>query len=97
MRCEFASRLWQVPDGTWHFVTLPFDVTDEIDEMTAGTRRGFGSVRVEATVGGTTWRTSVFPDSKHRSFVLPVKRGVRDAERLAAGDVVSVRLLVIDD
>lgn len=57
--------------------------------MGAGPPRGFGSVRVEATVGGTTWRTSVFPDSRGGSYVLPVKRAVREAEDLDDGDQVT--------
>lgn len=40
--------------------------------------RGFGSVRVRATIGGTPWTTSVFPATD--GYVLPVKRGARDAE-----------------
>lgn len=64
--------------------------------MGAGPPRGFGSVRVEATVGGTTWRTSVFPDSRGGSYVLPVKRAVREAEDLDDGDQVTVTLRPLD-
>ena len=95
MRYRFTTDVWQVPDGSWHFVTLPFEVSDEIDESSLAARRGFGSVRVEITIGATTWRTSVFPDSKAGAFVLPVKRAVRTREHLAAGDQVDVDLLVI--
>ncbi len=77
-------------------MTLPPDVSDDIEELTAPTRRGFGSVRVEVTVGETTWRTSLFPDSTVASYVLPVKRAVREAERLAIGDPVHVRVLLLD-
>ena len=54
----------------------------------------FGSVRVEASVGATTWRTSVFPD-KVRGYVLPVKAAVRRAEGLDVGDDVTVSLVVL--
>jgi hypothetical protein len=94
---EFEAPLWRWQgDAAWHFVTLPHDVADELDEIAAATRRGFGSVRVEVTVGGTTWRTSVFPDTTAASFVLPVKRAVRDAERLVEGSPVVVRLCPVD-
>ena len=53
-------------------------------------QRGFRSVRVTATIGGTTWRTSIFPGSE--AYVLPVKRAVRTAERFEAGDTVAVRV-----
>ncbi len=95
---RFAAELWE-HDGpaAWFFVTLPHDVSDEIDEATAPAlagRAGFGSVRVEVTIGRTTWRTSVFPDAERRAYVLPVKQAVRSAERLADGDRVDVAITV---
>ena len=92
---QFEATVWKWQgDGpaTWRFVTLPFDLTDEIDELTTGRQGGFGSVRVEVTIGRTTWSTSVFPDSKRKSFVLPVKAPVRKAEGLAEGTEATVRL-----
>ena len=56
----------------------------------------FGAVRVRVTVGATTWSTSVFPDSKQGSYVLPVKKAVRVAEGLDDGDDVEVTLEVLD-
>jgi hypothetical protein len=94
---EFESTLWRWQgEASWHFVTLPNDVADEIEERSAPARRGFGSVRVEITVGSTTWATSVFPDTQRASYVLPVKRAVRDAESLAEGSTVGVRLRLVD-
>lgn len=82
--------------GPWHFVTLPVDQADEIDELTMFTSRGFGSVRVEVTIGNTTWDTSLFPDAKAESYVLPIKKLVRTVERLEAGKVVEVSLELVD-
>mgnify|MGYP003526157064 CR=1 FL=1 len=53
-------------------------------------------VRVQVTVGSTTWATSIFPDTKARSFVLPVKKAVRSAEGLTDGDPVEVALELLD-
>lgn len=89
---EFEAELWRYPGDTgWHFLTLPDGVADDIDER-AGERAGFGSVPVEATIGTSTWHTSLFPDTSAASFVLPVKRAIRERERLMAGDTVVVRL-----
>ncbi len=90
---RFRTRLWIYPgQAGWHFVTLPHDVADEIEELTTPTRRGFGSVRVQATIGATTWQTSIFPDTKAESYVLPVKKPVRLSEGLAAEDWADVTL-----
>jgi len=93
----FTAPLWLHPgaDG-WHFVSLPPPVGEDVGELTAGLRRGFGSVRVAATVGGTSWRTSVFPDRARGTYLLPVKQQVRTAEGLVAGDDVAVRLELVD-
>ena len=89
---EFESELWLHPgEGGWFFLTLPSDVADEIDD-TAGERAGFGSIPVEVTIGGSTWKTSLFPDKKTASFVLPVKRAIRERERLGEHSLVEVRL-----
>jgi len=86
---EFAGPLWPHagPDG-WHFVTLPPGISADIKGLTAGPRRGFGSVRVAVTVGATSWQTSIFPSRDAGSYVLPVKRSVRVAEGLDVGDEV---------
>jgi hypothetical protein len=94
---EFTADLWRWSgEAAWHFVTLPHEVADEIDERTADTRRGFGSVRVRVTVGATTWSTSLFPDNRSESFLLPVKKSVRLAEGLEAGSPVSTRIVLVD-
>jgi hypothetical protein len=90
---RFTAELWKYPGdtNTWHFVTVPDDETDEIKARTEHTRRGFGSVRVVATVGKSTWKTSVFP-AKTGNYVLPMKKPVRVAERLEPGAPVKVRI-----
>ncbi|HEV8559911.1 MAG TPA: DUF1905 domain-containing protein [Actinophytocola sp.] len=98
MIVTFDAELW-IWDArraeSWTFVSLPAEASEEIRELAEGPRRGFGSVRVRVTIGGSTWRTSIFPDSE-RGYVLPIKRAVRTAETLDAGDVASVTVELID-
>lgn len=99
MVVAFDAELW-IWDArrcdSWTFVTLPAAASQDIGDLTAGRRRGFGSVRVRATVGASTWSTSIFPDSSRGGYVLPVKRAIRAAEALAAGDVATVTIELID-
>lgn len=90
---DFTAALyeWTGPSA-WHFVTVPVAISDEIDARTEGFTNGFGSVRVLVRIGGSEWMTSLFPDSKQQSYVLPVKKAVRQAEGIEAGDDVRVRL-----
>ncbi|WP_129337391.1 DUF1905 domain-containing protein [Cellulomonas endophytica] len=99
MEVDFEAELyvWDARKAdTWTFVALPPEVADEIDEVAAGRSGGFGSLRVEVTVGRTVWRTSIFPDKGAATFVLPVKRAVRRAEGVEAGDRVAVTLRLVD-
>ena len=96
MRYEFRSQVWlHTGEAAWHFLTLPTDVADEIDLLTEGEKRGFGSVKVRATIGTSTWETSIFPDTDRGCFVLPVKKAVRVAEGLDDGSRAEVVLRVV--
>ena len=92
---RFDAELWLWEgEAAWRFVTLPAERSDDLRER-AGVRRGFGAVRVQVTVGGSTWRTSVFPDSTRGAYLLPVKKEVRQREGLEVGDRVRVQLDVL--
>jgi hypothetical protein len=94
---EAELWVWDARRGdTWTFVSLPGEASEDIRDRTAGSRRGFGSVRVRVTVGATTWTTSIFPDSGSGSYVLPIKRAIRNAEGLDAGDTATVSVELID-
>jgi hypothetical protein len=93
---EAALWLWDARTDSWTFVSLPTDVADDVLDVAGPVSRGFGSVRVEVTVGATTWRTSLFPLATAATYVLPVKKAVRAAEGLAVGDTARVRIRLLD-
>jgi hypothetical protein len=43
-------------------------------------------------IGATVWQTSLFPDSKNKSYVLPIKAAVRKAENIIEDQSVKVRV-----
>jgi hypothetical protein len=88
--------IWKGSDasGRWFFITVPEEQSDEIRAHAFGNPRGFGSVKVEATIGDVTWRTSVFPLSRG-GYLLPVKAEVRRKAGIAAGDEVTVVLKLL--
>jgi Domain of unknown function (DUF1905) len=95
----FDAELWMWDArraDSWTFVGLPAKASQEIHDLAAGPRRGFGSLRARVTVGGSTWTTSIFPDSVRGSYVLPIKRAVRNAEDLDVGDIATVTVELID-
>lgn len=98
MIIEFTGEVYRWaarPDAAWFFTDVPVELSEDIREIPRP-YRGFGSVRVRARVGGSEWRTSIFPSSGDGSYVLPLKKAVRDAEHLDDGGPVTVRLEVLD-
>jgi hypothetical protein len=93
----FSGVLWEPPgEASWVFVTLDVEDSEDI-RMRVPQRPGFGSVRVAVSIGETQWSTSIFPDSASGSYVLPIKRSVRDREGLEVGDGADLVIRLIDD
>lgn len=95
-RFTFTAEVWEHDGpGAWHFVSVPEADADEIEEAFGHAAKGFGSLRVDVTIGRTSWSTSIFPDRKRGTYVLPVKKAVRDTQRLAAGSRARVEMVVV--
>jgi hypothetical protein len=95
---EFVAEVWQWDSrksDSWFFVSLPPDLADDIDAEHGHRAKGFGSLRVEVRIGTTTWRTSIFPDTKKATYVLPLKKAVRTNEGLKNGSKADVILTVL--
>ena len=89
----FTAELWEYSGkGAWIFVSVPPGQAEDIRHLTDGRRGGFGSVKVAVTINGSHWSTSLFLSSEDGTFILPVKKAIRQAEQVEAGDPVTVRL-----
>jgi hypothetical protein len=77
--------------GSWYFLTIDGACADAIREQAANTA-AWGSLRVEVTIGRTTWRTSLFPSKAHGGWLLPLKAAVRKSEKISAGSEIEAAL-----
>jgi Domain of unknown function (DUF1905) len=80
------------PKAAWYFLTIDGDTAAAIRAAATGRTNGFGSVRVTATIGRTSWQTSLFPSKDSGGYLLPLKASVRRAESLDGGKTVTVTL-----
>ncbi|MFN8015435.1 MAG: DUF1905 domain-containing protein [Acidimicrobiia bacterium] len=98
---NFNSKVWiwqSNTPGSWHFVSLPKTLSSDIKELFHEQSKGFGSLKVEATIGSTSWKTSIFPDNKRKSYLLPIKKAVRDKEKIVSDKSVKVTIeILLDD
>lgn len=92
---EFSAELWEYQGkGSWHFVTLPVEMSADIKAFTKHLARGFRSVRVKVTIGESVWLTSLFPSKEAGAYLLPIKASVRKSEGLAKGQMIDVKISV---
>lgn len=95
---DFKTKLWKWQSETataWYFLSLPDDISAEIKFFCPRKGPGFGSLRVEATIGKTRWRTSLFPSKEQGVYLLPIKAVVRKSENFGEGDAVKCRIKVL--
>jgi hypothetical protein len=93
---SFTSEiwLWQAEKGAWHFVALPVEMSEDIKAFTQHLARGFRSVKVEARIGETAWKTSIFPSKARSAHILPIKKSVRLSEDICVGSSVTIALRI---
>lgn len=93
MEIEFTGKIWYWRGpAPWYFVTVPADQSDALRVISGVVTYGWGMIPVSARIGGTVWKTSLYP--KDGGYIVPIKAGVRKVERLAEGDEVVIRLTV---
>jgi hypothetical protein len=93
MELEFSGEVWfWKGPAPWYFVTVPEGECAAIESASAEVSYGWGMIPVTARIGGTEYRTSLWP--KDGSYIVPVKAAVRKAEAVDEGDVVTVQLTV---
>lgn len=91
---------WQGEKAVYHVLTITgaaaeaITMHERLRRLEFGGRRGFGSVKIMATIGGTRWKTSVFP-SKSGDWWLLVGKKVLKAEDLVTDDEATLALELI--
>ncbi|MDX1975205.1 MAG: DUF1905 domain-containing protein [Rickettsiales bacterium] len=92
---SFKANIWLYQGkAAWHFVTLPKAISQEIRVLSFDKKAAWGSVRVSVTIGSTSWKTSIFPDTKAGAYLLPIKSDVRKKEKITSGDTVKISITI---
>jgi hypothetical protein len=93
VRFAFEAEVihWRGP-SPYFYAPVPAEQADELRAAARAATYGWGVVPVEATIGGVTFTTSLFP--KDGTYLLPLKDAVRRQANVTAGDVVAVEMTV---
>jgi len=81
--------------AAWCFVSLPTELASLLAANFADQKHGWGSLPVTVTIGETTWKTSIFPDKKSATYLLPLKADIRKKENIVPGDTISFSFQVL--
>jgi hypothetical protein len=93
---KIRSKVWLYPGvAGWHFLTVPEKQSKEIKKKFEGKSRGWGSLPVDVELGTSKWKTSIFPDKKSNTYLLPLKASVRQKEGIAHGDTVRFAIILL--
>jgi len=91
MNVEFSGPIWHWRGpAPFYFVTVPADESDALHVIANVVTYGWGMIPVTVHIGQTVFKTALWP--KDGAYIVPLKASVRKAERLAEGDVVTIRL-----
>ena len=78
--------------AAWRFVLLPVKISQEIRTHLKHEEQGWGRLKATAEIGTTRWETAIWFDTKHATYMLPLKASVRKKEGIADGDEVEVKI-----
>jgi hypothetical protein len=91
---EFDGVVWEWRGpAPYFFVTVPDEESALIQSAAALVTYGWGMIPVEAEVGSSEWKTSLF--AKDGGYVVPLKDAIRRAEGIGVDDMVHVLLNVV--
>lgn len=86
------GEVWLYPgQAAWHFIGIPKKESAEIKKEYK-VKAGFGSIPVMVTFGKSKWKTSLFPDKRTETYLLPLKAEVRKKEGIFSGDIITLTI-----
>ena len=91
MQLSFTSKMieWRGP-APFYFIEVPKDQSAQIKSIASAITYGWGVVYTHATIGDTTWKTTLMP--KDGLYLLPIKKVLRLNLNLEEDQEIGVQL-----
>ncbi len=87
IKYEFSAMPWQ---QNWYFVSLPEEMSNEIRENLRFQEEGWGRMKAMAKIGDSQWETAIWFDTKHKTYLLPIKTAIRKKENIGVDREVKI-------
>ena len=78
------------PTGQLDPSAVPEEQSGALRAISSQVTYGWGVIPVQARIGETEWKTSLFP--KAGRYLVPIRVSVQRSEHLGVGDTVTIRL-----
>jgi hypothetical protein len=89
----FTAPLWQhSAQGGWYFVTLPTDLSQEIRSQAKPFEEGWGRLNTSVKIGNSEWNTAIWFDTKHSTYLLPIKVDIRRKEKIELNQILELSI-----
>jgi hypothetical protein len=69
-------------------------MASEIRENSKWQEQGWGRLKATARIGNSEWDTAIWYDTKHQTYLLPIKAAIRAKEQLRVNAVVQTELWI---
>lgn len=93
LKYSFKAKVWKYPGKSgWFFVSLSTALSKKIRLNHGFSEEGWGRLKASAQIGGARWQTSIWYDTKHKGYLLPIKSEIRKKEKIEADSSVNVQL-----
>jgi len=93
---SFRAKPWLVQGkGGWVFVSLPKKRAVQLRALADEYAAAWGSIRVRLKIGDHKWESSLFPDTRRQTYLLPLKADVRRKTGVMAGKTCLISLEIL--
>jgi hypothetical protein len=93
IKYQFSAKIWQHSvQGGWYFVSLPVELSNEIRENLKWREEGWGRLKAIAKIGNSEWNTAIWFDTRHSSYLLPIKTKIRRKEKIELDQIIELSI-----
>jgi hypothetical protein len=90
---EFSANIWKHSDiGGWYFVSIPIELSNEIRGNLQWQEDGWGRLKAIAKIGNSEWNTAIWFDTKHSTYLLPIKAEIRRNEKIELNQMLEISI-----
>ncbi len=95
IKYQFRAAPWKYSGSdSWTFISLPKNISREIRKSLKHEEEGWGRLKVIAKIGDTEWKTAIWFDTKVDTYILPLKKDIRQKENIELNKTITATLLI---